>query len=143
MPWLGHVLGTLSIFSSTGEMLGSRPVTLTLPMRVGLSLLVMAAALTLVEQLLANPWRRKGPVAVSLHEALWLLGPFTISYVPFLLPRALYSFIYDRYLLGLMPLAIIILLLLHQRWVAERLPAVTIAALNLFAPTRIKIALLN
>ena len=133
MPWLGHVIGTLSIFSSTGEMLGSRPVTLTLPTRVGLSLLVMAAALTLVEQMLTKPWRRKGPGAVSLHDALWMLGPFAISYVAFLLPRALYSFVYDRYLLGLMPLAIIIVLLLHQRWVAERLPAVTIAALSLFA----------
>jgi len=64
---------------------------------------------------------------------LWMLGPFAISYVVLLLPRALYSFVYDRYLLGLMPLAIIILLLLHQRWVAERLPSVTIAALSLFA----------
>ena len=133
MPWLGHVIGTLSIFSSTGEMLGGRPVTLTLPIRVGLSLLVIAAALTLVEQLLTKPWQREGRSAVSLHEALWMLGPFAISYVAFLLPRALYSFIYDRYLLGLMPLAIIILLLLYQRWVAERLPGITIAALSLFA----------
>ncbi len=133
MPWLGHVIGTLSIFSSTGEMLGSRPVTLTLTVRVALSLLVMAAALTLVEQLLAKPWRRGDLGAVSLHQALWMLGPFAINYVAFLLPRALYSFVYDRYLLGLMPLAIIILLLLHQRWVAERLPAVTIATLGLFA----------
>jgi hypothetical protein len=133
MPWLGHVIGTLSIFSSTGEMLGSRPVTLTLPMRVGISLLVMAAALTLAEHLLTRPWRRKTPGVASLHDALWVLGPFAISYTVFLLSRALYSFIYDRYLLGLMPLAIVILLLLHQRWVAERLPAVTIAALSLFA----------
>jgi hypothetical protein len=27
MPWLGHVIGTQSIFPSTGEMIGSRPVT--------------------------------------------------------------------------------------------------------------------
>jgi hypothetical protein len=133
MPWLGHVIGTLSIFSSTGEMLGSRPVTLTLPMRVGLSLAVIAASLTFVEHMLTKPWRRKSLSAVSLHEASWVLGPFSISYMVFLLPRALYSFIYDRYLLGLMPFAIIILLLLHQRWIAVRLPAVTIAALSLFA----------
>jgi hypothetical protein len=132
MPWLGYVIGTLSIFSRTGEMLGSRPVTLTLPMRVGLSLLVIAALLTMGEQMLTKPWRRKSPNAVSLHEALWVLGPFSISYVVFLLPRALYSFIYDRYLLGLMPFAIILLLLLHQRWIAVRLPAVTVAALSLF-----------
>lgn len=133
MPWLGHVIGTLSIFSSTGEMLGSRPVTLTPSMRVALSLLVIAAALTLVEQLLTKPWRRESPGAVPLKEALRMLGPFAISYVAFLLPRALYSFIYDRYLLGLMPIAIILLLLFYQRWVGVRLPAITIATLMLFA----------
>jgi hypothetical protein len=133
MPWLGHVIGTLSIFSSTGEMLGSRPVTLTLFMRVALSLLVIAAALTLVEHLLAKPQPRDRPDAVSLHVALWMLGPFTVSYLGFLLPRALYSFIYDRYLLGLLPVAIIFLLLLYQRWVGERLPTIAIATLTLFA----------
>jgi hypothetical protein len=102
-------------------------------MRVGLSLLVVAAALTLLEYFLTKPWQRKDHHAVSLHQALWILGPFAISYVVFLLPRALYSFIYDRYLLGLLPLAIIILSLLYQQWVAERLPAITIAALSLFA----------
>jgi hypothetical protein len=133
MPWLGHVIGTLSIFSSTGEMLGGRPVTLTLPIRVCLSLLVIAAALTLVEHSLTKPRQREGSSAVSLQEALWILGPFTISYVAFLLPRALYSFLYDRYLIGSMPIAIIFLLLLHQRRVADRLPAITIATLGLFA----------
>jgi hypothetical protein len=132
MPWLGHVIGTLSIFSSTGEMLGSRPVTLTLPVRTGLSLAVIAATLVLVEQMLAK-LSRKAPGAPSLQEALWLLGPFAISYAIFLLPRALYSFVYDRYLLGIMPLAIIVLLLLHQHWVAETLPAVTTVAISLFA----------
>jgi hypothetical protein len=133
LPWLGHVIGTLSIFSSTGEMLGSRPVTLTLPIRVALSLLVVAAVLTLLEHLLTKPWHRKADDAVSLRQALWILGPFAISYVVFLVPRALYSFIYDRYLLDLMPLAIIILLLFYQRWVTERLPGVTIAALSFLA----------
>ena len=133
MPWLGHVIGTLSIFSSTGEMLGSRPVTLTLSMRVALSLLVIAAALTLVEHWLAKPRQRGERSAISLQDAWWMLGPFAITYVAFLVPRALYSFIYDRYLLGLMPIAIIFLLLLYQRWVGEPLPAITIATLTLFA----------
>ena len=133
MPWLGHVIGTLSIFSSTGEMLGGRPVTLTLPIRVALSLLVIAAALTLVEHLLAKLRQREERSAVSLWDAWWMLGPFAITYVAFLVPRALYSFIYDRYLLGLMPIAIIFLLLLYQRRVGERLPAIAIATLCLFA----------
>jgi hypothetical protein len=75
MPWLGHVIGTLSIFSSTGEMLGSRPVTLTLPMRVGLSLVVIAASLTLAEQMLTKPWRRKGPMQSRYTKRYGYLGP--------------------------------------------------------------------
>jgi hypothetical protein len=61
-----------------------------------------------------------------------MLGPFSLGYIALLLPRAMYSFVYDRYLLGLMPFAIVLLVLLHQRWVAERLPAATIAVLCLF-----------
>jgi len=133
MPWLGHIIGTLSIFPSTGEMLGSRPVTFTLPMRVALSLLVIAAILSLVEQMMEKPWRRKYSPAATPYEALWVLGPFTISYVAFLVPRAIYSFVYDRYLLGLMPVAIVALLLLYQHCVAERLPAITVVTLSLFA----------
>jgi hypothetical protein len=83
--------------------------------------------------MLAKPWRRKYPPATPLYEALWVLGPFAISYVAFLVPRAIYSFVYDRYLLGLMPVAIIVLLLLYQHWVAERLPAITVVTLSLFA----------
>jgi hypothetical protein len=133
MPWLGHVIGTQSIFPSTGEMLGSRPVTLTMPIRVVLSLAVIAAILMFAEHLATRPWQRERPGPYSLYQAFWMLGPFGVSYVAFLLPRALYSFLYDRYLLGLMPVAIIILLLLHQRWIADRLPTVAICLLALFA----------
>jgi hypothetical protein len=133
MPWLGHVIGTQSIFPSTGEMLGSRPVTLTMPIRVVLSLAVIAAILMFAEHLATRPWQRERPGPYSLYQAFGMLGPFGVSYVAFLLPRALYSFLYDRYLLGLMPVAIIILLLLHQRWVTDRLPTVAICLLAVFA----------
>jgi hypothetical protein len=133
MPWLGHVIGTLSIFPSTGEMLGSRVTTITMPVRVFLSLVVLCAALFLLEHLLTRPWKTTKPADPSLRQALYLLGPFTLSYVALLMPRGMYSFIYDRYLLGLMPGAIAILLLVHQRWVAPRLPAVSTAVLVIFA----------
>jgi hypothetical protein len=133
MPWLGHVIGTQSIFPSTGEMLGSRPVTLIMPIRVVISLAVIAAILMFAEHLATRPWQRARPGSASLRDALWMLGPFGVSYVAFLLPRALYSLLYDRYLLGLMPGAIVILLLLYQRWVADRLPTIAISLLAAFA----------
>jgi uncharacterized membrane protein YdcZ (DUF606 family) len=133
MPWLGHVIGTLSIFPSTGEMLGSRVTTITMPVRVLLSLVVLGAALFLLEHLLTRPWKTTKPAGPSLQQAFYLLGPFTLSYVALLMPRGMYSFIYDRYLLGLIPGAIAVLLLVHQRWVAPRLPAVSTVVLVIFA----------
>lgn len=121
MPWIGHIIGTQSIFRSTGEMLGQRPVTLSLPVRAALSFGVIGLILVFAEFAVELRWSRAhGP----MQDALSLLVPFTLSYVLFLVPRAIYSFIYDRYLLGVMPAAIILMVLLYQRHVAERLPRV-------------------
>jgi hypothetical protein len=133
MPWLGHVIGTLSIFPNTGEMLGSRAATISMPVRVLFSLAVLGASLFLFEHLLTRPWKTTKPAAPSLRQAFCLLGPFMLSYVAFLMPRGMYSFIYDRYLLGLIPGAIAILLLMHQRWVAPRLPTGSTVVLAVFA----------
>lgn len=124
MPWLGHVIGTLSIVPNTGEMLGTRPVTLNLPWRVALSLLVILSFAMFLEQIVTKPWRarpRADQPSEQLRQAVWILGPFAIGYVAFLLPRAIYFFIFDRYLLELLPVAITLLCLTYQRWVRERL----------------------
>jgi hypothetical protein len=126
MPWLGHVIGTLSILPTTGEMLGTRPVTLTPPWRVALSLLVIMSAVLFLEQMVGKPWRVKpcvNQLSLQMKQALWMLGPFSITYAAFLLPRAIYFFIFDRYLLGLLPVAITFLCLTYQRCMRERLPA--------------------
>jgi hypothetical protein len=126
VPWLGHVIGTLSIVPNTGEMLGTRPVTLTVAGRVALSLLVVMSAVLFLEQMITKPWKLKpceNQPSVQLRQACWILGPFAVSYAAFLLPRALYFFIFDRYLLGLLPVAITFLCLTYQRCMRERLPA--------------------
>lgn len=130
MPWIGHILGTQSIFRSTGEMLGQRPVTLTLPVRGAMSLGVIALTLLFFEFVFSLP---KSRATGALRDALWLLGPFTVCYVVLLVPRAIYSFIYDRYLLGVMPAAIVLIVLLYQRHVADRLPRSCAVALAIFA----------
>lgn len=129
MPWIGHIIGTQSIFRSTGEMLGRRPVTLTLPIRTAISFGVIGLLLLFLEFLFALPKSRAdGP----LRDAVWLLGPFTLGYIALLVPRAIYSFIYDRYLMGVMPAAIVLLVLLYQRHIAERLPRDCAIAVLLF-----------
>jgi hypothetical protein len=141
MPWLGHVIGTLSIVPNTGEMLGTRPVTLGLPWRVALSLLVILSVAMFLEQMVTKPWRtrpRPNQSSEQLRQAVWILGPFAIGYAAFLLPRAIYFFIFDRYLLELLPVAITFLCLTYQRWVRERLPVwctVMLVVSSLYAVT--------
>ncbi|MHB1938236.1 MAG: hypothetical protein ACYCOR_16860 [Acidobacteriaceae bacterium] len=85
-------------------------------MRIGISLLVFAPALVISEQM-AIQWRNR-PASLdsqvsSWVELAWILGPFSLSYVLLLAPRGTFSIIQDRYLLGLVPTAIIILLRLY------------------------------
>jgi hypothetical protein len=49
-----------------------------------------------------------------------------------LLPRGLYALLYDRYLLGLMPLAIIFLIRLYQQVFGDNLPAISFVMLGAF-----------
>jgi hypothetical protein len=137
MPWLGHVIGTESMFPSTGEMLGVRPVTLNLFVRTVLSLIVVAAAaICLLDTLSTRAHASEcdpAPESVTWQRTVLLLAPFTLCYVALLIPRALYSFLYDRYLLGVMPTALALLLLLYQRKFRKSLPFWTYAVLGIFS----------
>jgi len=131
MPWLGHVIGTESIFPNSGEMLGSRPITLNLFSRAVLSLVVIAAASICVVD--TWPFAAESFSRNRRKEATALLVPFTISYIALLVPRAFYSFLYDRYLLGIMPGALAVLLLLYEHRFHRVLPAWTFAILGIFS----------
>ena len=122
------------MFSSTGEMLGSRPVTLNLFWRTALSLAVIGStAIFLLD--VSNPlYRRHTPSkhgVSDLRPFCYLSGPFVLSYCALLVPRGLYSFLYDRYLLGVLPFAVLCVLLLYQRRVRSSLPRWVFAVLTL------------
>jgi hypothetical protein len=90
----------------------------------------------LVVAQLASCWGR-APVqgdqrARRTCEILWIRGPFTLSYVGVLLPRAATAFIQDRYLLVLAPSVIVFLLFAHRRWVAPVVPSITVVILVLY-----------
>ena len=80
-----------------------------------------------------NPGANSSEAERQWHTALWLVGPFSFVYLCLLVPRASLSFVQDRYLLGIMPAAIILLLLLYERWIAKTLPWLSIALLGVFA----------
>jgi hypothetical protein len=137
MPWLGHVIGTQSIFPSTGEMLGSRPVTLGLLFRTLISLVVIATSAIFVA---TTFWagrvdgKPRGPREQKEWAALLtVVTPFAVSYTALLMSRGLYSIIYDRYLLGVLPVALICLIKLYQDRLSLRLPDYSLVLLSIFS----------
>lgn len=100
--------------------------------RLGISLLVVAPALIVMEQMVSRKRNKLSNTygnAASWSELGWVLFPFSISYVMLLMPRGTFSIIQDRYLLGLVPTAIVILLRLYQELVTIRPSAVSLVTL--------------
>jgi hypothetical protein len=62
-----------------------------------------------------------------------LLAPFTLGYLALLLPRALYVVVFDRYLLALIMVAMLVLLRFYQDRVQPRLPWASLLLLAIFA----------
>jgi hypothetical protein len=133
-PWLTHVIQ--SLMRESGEFPGVTETPWSLSVRAAISVLVVASALIIGEALLRmirttnqNTWSLK---SVMRQDILWLLGPFSFSYIVMLLPRGIYGLLYDRYLLGLMPLAIVFLLRLYQQVIGVNLPAISFVMLGAF-----------
>jgi hypothetical protein len=133
-PWLTHVIQ--SLMRESGEFPGVTETPWPLALRAAISVLVAASALIVGEILLpilrSKSKNTSGRDPVMSQDLLWLLGPFSLSYIGMLLPRGLYALLYDRYLLGLMPLAIIFLIRLYQQVIGDNLPAIAFLMLGAF-----------
>jgi hypothetical protein len=139
MPWLMYLLPEQSALRP--GMFGTPP-EMTLWIRFAISLFVITAAMIVLERELERKTeastQRTEPLTVprcgtSWHEIFWILGPFSLSYVLLLMPRGAFDLIQDRYMVGLVPSILIVLLKLYQEHVGPRLPAVSIVMLVLFA----------
>lgn len=145
MPWLSKVLRAEFAASRMDPTLPPAPFFLPMWGRSLISLLVIAPALVLVER--GGLWSRMGnkspkelwslararKVQPDTRQMLWLLGPFALSYFILLLPRAYHLIVFDRYLLQILPIAIICMLRLYQRWIAPTLPALSVVVLAVLA----------
>lgn len=133
MPWLMYLLAEQS--SLAPGMFGMT-VAISLWIRLAISLFVIASAFIVVEQLLepryASPLSSDKP-APSWKSMVWILGPFSLSYLLLLAPRGAFDQIQDRYLIGLVPTAIVFLLRLYQERIKATLPLVSIITLTIFA----------
>ncbi len=140
LPWVGHVIRTE--FSSARAANTSQPpghFILGKPACSVLSLLVIAAFLAFATTIRIK-LRYSGNSAEPApgRRIFWLLGPFFLSYCTLLLLLLYHrrTWILDRYLLGILPVAIIVFIWLYQRTVAPGLPAisvVTVAILGVLA----------
>jgi hypothetical protein len=145
LPWLTTVLRSEFAAERTGTL---RPTPLFLPMWAleAVSLLVIATALTLVEQ--CSIWSRLENKTVrelwfvtknelgrasSRQDILWLLGPYSVCYFLLLVSGAYHLVFFDRYLLFVMPVAIVCLLKLYQARIAATLPVISVIVLAIFA----------
>lgn len=134
MPFLTPLLGLQ--WNILSDMFGPIPITVTLAMRVVVSFLVIASALILVEQIAGQKRDKLGcssRQSCSWKELTWILGPFSFSYVILLTPRGIFDHIQDRYLLGLVPAAIVFLLRPYQERISKKLSALSLVVLILFA----------
>ena len=120
MPWLMYLLPEQS--SLHPGMYGTPP-EMTLWIRFVISLFVIAAAMIALERELERKPNasKQGSEAIiatgpgtSWHEILWILGPFSLSYVLLLMPRGAFDVIQDRYMVGLVPSILVVLLKLYQ-----------------------------
>ena len=133
MPWLQPILANQGLQDPDG-LVGAVP-SLPHPIRLVLSVIVVGIAI-MVPAIGYELYRKNHSLAFSqigqIGAALWLLGPFSLVYFLLLLPRAGHFIIQDRYLLGLMPAGIVLLLLAHQHWVAPAVPRLSVAVLAVF-----------
>lgn len=133
-PWLTPLLaGQWSQLPRTTASISS---AVTFWVKIAVSFLVLAPALILAEKLAACNWLTLGSLRKTLssrNEIVWILGPFTLSYVLLLAPRGIFAYLQDRYVLGLLPVAVIVLLRLYPELVVKKIAALSLSVLILAA----------
>lgn len=117
-----------------GWVMDAKHSLIPMPAQIVISLVFIAAALGMLFTIFGKGW---DPIRTQeVHHArqlFWLLVPVSISYCLLLLPVELQGASFDRYVLGLMPFAIIGCIWLYQQYVGPELPAGSVAILAIYA----------
>lgn len=118
--------------------LGARPVVLGPLLRIIVTFLVFVAVLAFAACISSSAGPRRSETSqksqfLSDRELAFLLAPVTMVYFGLLLPRGAVGLMFDRYLLPLLVVALILILRLYQQKVAARLPVLSFVCLLLCA----------
>lgn len=135
VPWgIGDMLAALG-FLPRGNwlMLGIGPASIGPWTRLVLSLSVMISIILFIDDLVRAK-KVAAPAAEAQETTSWntlfiLFGPYCLAYCTLLLPRTFLQLVFDRYFLGLMPVAIVFLLKLYKERIADKLPVLSYAVL--------------
>ena len=137
-PFLGRNVTVPGLLESD-SIIGARPLILPFGFRVLLTIATIAAVVGLLTVLFGNgprPSSLPGRAAtVSWRDLGVILVPFSAAYIFMLMPRASTGGFYDRYLLPLMVILLLVLARYYQERVGPRLPftsAVLVAILACF-----------
>ena len=105
-------------------MKGPAPATLARGPRDAVTWMIFAGVVALIAALTARPRPASAvPItSVSMRQLVWLLAPVCAVYLAFLLSRGTYNFVYDRYLLPILPLLLLLLLRWYQAREGPRIP---------------------
>ncbi|HEY6412366.1 MAG TPA: glycosyltransferase family 39 protein [Edaphobacter sp.] len=137
-PWLRNSI-TIYQFMDSKAFHSDRPVILSTGARFLVSTLTIVCGLsflaflsTRIKNLFADA-ETHSPAQISWYHLGVLLVPFSLAYFALLLPRAATNELFDRYLLPLLTLSMIVILRLYQEHVQPRLPAATLLGIAVFA----------
>jgi hypothetical protein len=136
LPWTGDILDKLGLFDyPNGWQLGVLPSLFSMKERAAGSFLVLFTAAVFLFTICRSGTRLQtsSPDRPSWSTLMQLLLPFAVAYVALMLPRGLWMQLLDRYLLPLMPIALIFLLRVHQERISPKPPLASWIMLALFS----------
>jgi hypothetical protein len=136
LPWTGDILDKLGLLDYPNAwQLGVMPFLFNTTERAIGSFLVLFTTAVFCFVTFRTGAR---PDTAPENRPSWstltqLLVPFATAYVLLMVPRGLWMQLLDRYLLPLMPIALVFLLRAHQERFSSRLPAVSWVVLAIFS----------
>jgi hypothetical protein len=137
-PWIGDVVTIEGIFR-TGPLLGGGPTVLPHWLRISCLVLLFASLsgfLISVKRTIERSRATLEPEVLTWTETLTLLIPFAMAYMALLMPRAAFSIhllnVFDRYLIPLITIIVILLMRLFSERQGDRLPGICLVTLLFF-----------
>jgi hypothetical protein len=138
--WIAPFLGlnvTVPGLVEADSIIGSRPLILPFGFRILLTVTTIIASVSLFAVLFGNGSARSSlhprAVSISWRDLGVVLGPFSAAYIFMLMPRASAGGFYDRYLLPLMVILLLLLARFYQEKVRPRLPVLAAVLIAIVA----------